>query len=195
MPPLCAISPCCLTCPLPCLTYPPLCTVSLALSFHTLPLLLLRTHNFPPHPLAVFPAMLLSFIIIFCLTGYSGYNHVLILSCITVCILSYHLGKLLLGYTIQPLGQLHNNVFRLKTVYQKLWTWSWTWMWNTTTLIRLEEEIGMLLGLLQKLNNMPLTAMILKMAMSLSSCQICMRISQWVKIVSRHRFLFRKLPG
>jgi len=140
--------------------------------------------------------MLLSFIIIFCLTGYSGYN-----SCpyfiLYYCMYFYHTTwvNYYLGYTIQPLGQLHNNVFRLKTVISKLWTWSWTWMWNTTTLIRWKEEIGMLLGLLQKLNNMPLTAMIFEDGHELKFSQMCMRISQWVKIVSRHRFLFRKLPG
>src|SRR5260370_42387820 len=98
--------------------------------------------------------MRLSSIIIFSLTGYSSHNHVLILSSITVCIFflyfslchmgtghsdlghhlgvpkSYHLSKLPLGYTIQPLRQLHNKVFRLKTVYEKLWTWDWTWNWK-----------------------------------------------------------------
>jgi len=25
---------------------------------------------------------------------------------------------------------LHNKVFKLKTLYKKLWTWNWTWNWR-----------------------------------------------------------------
>ena len=41
-----------------------------------------------------------------------------------------HEGLLLQGYTILPHGLLHNKIFKLKAVYQKLWTWSWTWNWK-----------------------------------------------------------------
>jgi len=80
---------------------PPLCMSHCPFFPHP-PTFILRTHNFPPHP-RCFPAMLLISSLSSASLVYSGLQSCPYLSCITVCILSYHLGKLLLGYTIQPL--------------------------------------------------------------------------------------------
>jgi len=148
----------CLTCPLSALSHLP----SLSTPSH---FYLLR-HIIFPLLLWLFSQPCSSHSSLSSPTVYSGYNHVLII--LYYCMYFYHtLGLNYYWIHYSATWALHNNVLGWK-LYIKNYGHGAGHGCEYNNTHQIGGGKGMLLGLLQKLNNMLLTAMILKMAMSSS---------------------------